>query len=100
MQSVGERQLLEMLRSRAQMDLEARRRALELERPKVKRKSLQDLIRLQGIMEVRGTLTAIVNGEMVAKGQKILGATVVRITSTSVTFEHKGKLFTKKVRGK
>ena len=40
---------------------------------------------------------AIVNGEVVSKGSKILGATVVSITDDSVWFTYKGERFQRKL---
>ena len=102
MQSVAERQTLEVLRTRETLGKElaarAAREAQSLNRKK--RPAVESTVVLQGIMEIQGRLTALVNGEMVSKGQVIRGVKIVNISLTSVTFESKGKRFTKSVKGK
>lgn len=100
MQSVMDRQIL--MANAAQMKLQgelaAQLAAEQARLRKKKKRSIEDRISLQGVMEIRGTLSAIVNGEMVSKGQEVKGARVVKITQNSVTFEHKGKFFTKRIK--
>lgn len=58
------------------------------------------LIELKGIISgPSGEPKAIVNDEVVGAGQRVGGVLVLRITETTVTFEHKGKRFTKSVGG-
>lgn len=66
--------------------------------PRKKQPGIESRIKLEVIVEAPGGIAAIVNGEMVRKGSSVLGATVVRISSDSVTFNHKGKVFVKKIK--
>lgn len=83
-----------------------RERQAKLERERIlKQKILEDEIRrypARAIMykiRVDGILgkEAIVNGEVVGKGSKVLGATVVSVTDDSVWFTYKGQRFERKL---
>ena len=83
-----------------------RERQAKLERERIlKQKILEDEIRrypARAIMykiRIDGILgkEAIVNGEVVGKGSKVLGATVVSVTDDSVWFTYKGQRFERKL---
>ena len=80
---------------------DARRRSAQDQLHKYKRPrggSVESSIEVLGIISgPGGAPKAIVNNDVVGVGQRIGGVRVVRITDTSVTFEYKGKKFTKSV---
>jgi len=73
---------------------EAKRRAMqeEIERQERLRHPSREII---GSISVDGILDklAIVNGEIVSRGSKVLGAEVIRITDDYVRFNYKGEKF-------
>ncbi len=88
--------------------------ALRLKEEDARKRSAQDQLHrysrpragrtVESSIEVLGIISgpggapkAIVNNDVVGVGQRIGGVRVVRITDTSVTFEYKGKKFTKSV---
>jgi hypothetical protein len=82
-------------------EIEDRKRASERQLNRYKPRgdrSIESSIELLGIISgPSGAPKAIVNNEIIGVGQKINGARVLRITDSSVTFEYKGKKFTKSV---
>lgn len=80
---------------------EARRRALapapvqKKERKRVK--ALHTQIELQGIISTPQGRGAIINDEIYYRGDKVLGATIRKITSSTVIFRYKGRTFYKKM---
>ncbi len=106
-ESVRDRQVIALLGEREVMSRrmaeEARKSMANAKVKKApKKKSVEDLIQLQGIMEVQGRMTALVNNDMVSKGDIVpgLGIKVVSITSNAVTFSNKGKFIVKKLKEK
>lgn len=57
----------------------------------------EDLVILQGILADGAGFKAIVNDEVVGKGETVAGVMVVRITSREVTFLHGGRRFVKRL---
>ena len=52
---------------------------------------------LQGIISTPEGRGAIINDEIYYRGDKVLGATIHRITASSVLFRYRGKTFYKKM---
>lgn len=71
--------------------LEAERQARWAERNRPKAPDITSRLQLQGIV---GN-AAIINGEMYAVGQSVLGARIIKVGSNYVIVEHKGKKFRK-----
>ncbi len=80
---------------------EARRRALAPP-PKAKKMRkrappLHTRITLQGIISTPQGRGAIINDEIYYRGDRVLGATIRKITSSTVIFRYKGRTFYKKM---
>ncbi|MBQ2312538.1 MAG: hypothetical protein II183_00040 [Elusimicrobiaceae bacterium] len=86
-------------------EAERKRQAEEARKRLIQQQILEDEIKrhpARAVMykiQVDGILgrDAIVNGEVVSKGSKVLGATVVSITDNSVWFTYKGERFQRKM---
>ncbi len=79
---------------------EARRRAMAPPPKKKvvrKRVPLHTKINLQGIISTPQGRGAIINDEIYYRGDKILGASIRKITSSTVIFRYKGRTFYKKM---
>ncbi len=80
---------------------EARRRALApapvKKKDKKRVKALHTKIELQGIISTPQGRGAIINDEIYYRGDKVLGATIRKITSSTVIFRYKGRTFYKKM---
>lgn len=59
--------------------------------------SLENRLEVQGTVQSRRGVAAIINGERKSIGDKVLGAVVVGIDENAVVFEYKGRRFTKKI---
>jgi hypothetical protein len=68
-----------------------KREVRKIERP------VENDIDLQGIVSTDEGQKAIINGEMVAEGELVRGAKIVKITSTAVVFMHRGRRFSKTI---
>lgn len=97
---------IETMKKEEQRRLEAQRleeirKAREEREALLRKKMLEEEMRLHPSREVRDKLKidgilgrdAIVNGQVVSIGQKILGAKVVAVTDSSVWFVYKGERF-------
>ncbi len=85
-----------------QMSLEeslARQQVREERRAPARREPppIESRIELQGIISTEAGVKAIVNGEIVAEGDRVGAVRVVRITPQSVVFAHKKRRFTKTI---
>lgn len=87
-----ERKRLEELEKQRRAEAE-KQRLLEEELKRNPARAIINKITIDGIL---GT-EAIVNGEVVGKGDTILGARIVKVTDDSVTFVYKGQRFVKKL---
>ena len=87
-----ERKRLEELEKQRRAEAE-KQRLLEEELKRNPARAIINKITIDGIL---GT-EAIVNGEVVGKGDTILGARIVKVTDDAVTFVYKGQRFVKKL---
>ncbi|MBI4056694.1 MAG: hypothetical protein HY399_04005 [Elusimicrobia bacterium] len=67
-------------------------------RRRIAKRTPEQMIQLQGIVETPDGILAIINDNMYKKGNVVMGVKIVNIHGNQVIFEHNGNKFTKKIK--